>query len=117
MSRYYAGNYSRVREEGRTFVRNHYSYTALVKKYYFPAIEAYRRGVRGLYREALSKVICTSSFLRRTHLIVHTVLTHTLMFLTHTHTQTYTHINHHNATMSLPFSQLLSRIPIMYIIV
>ena len=103
MSRYHAGNYSRVREEGRTFVRNHYSYTALVKKYYFPAIEAYRRGVRGLYREALSKVSCTSSFLRRTLLIVHTVLTHALdTYLfdrrhkhTNIHSHKHTHINIH----------------------
>ena len=57
MSRYHGGNYSRLRDEGRAFVRTHYSIAALVKKYYFGAIRAYQEGSRGIFEETRSKVV------------------------------------------------------------
>ena len=57
MSRYHGGNYSRLRDEGRNFVRTHYSIAALVRKYYFGAIRAYQDGSRGIFEETRSKVV------------------------------------------------------------
>ena len=39
------GEYARLRTEGRAYVRTHYSYSAIVKRHYFPAIDAYRKGI------------------------------------------------------------------------
>ena len=57
MSRYHGGNYSRLRDEGRNFVRTHYSIAALVRKHYFGAIRAYQDGSRGIFEETRSKVV------------------------------------------------------------
>ena len=57
MSRYNQGEYTRIRDEGKAFVRTHYSITAIVKNFYLPAVKAYRQGERGIYRPTQSKVI------------------------------------------------------------
>lgn len=57
MSRYKQGEYSRLRDEGKRFVRTHYSYKAIVRRFYLPAVAAYRQGARGLYQPTRSKAI------------------------------------------------------------
>jgi len=57
MARYRAGNYTRLRDQGVAFARKHYAIPQVVKRFYFPAVEAYRRGVRGLFQPTRSPAI------------------------------------------------------------
>jgi hypothetical protein len=57
MARYKQGEYTRLRDEGKAFARTHYSITAIVGRFYLPAVQAYRQGVRGLYQPTQSKAI------------------------------------------------------------
>ena len=57
LARYRAGNYSRLRDQGVAFARKHYAIPEVVRRFYFPAVEGYRQGARGLFVPTRSKAI------------------------------------------------------------
>jgi hypothetical protein len=57
MDNYKANKYDRLRLKAQEYVLKHYSAEEVVKRYYLPAVEAYRQGKRGLLTDTRSKIM------------------------------------------------------------